>query len=885
MAQTARTARPPFPNYTQIPARVPGSVWVALRAISIVVALAVAALLVAKPQTGLVLLWQVLVPSLPLVMLVVPGLWRNLCPMAALNQLPRVAGFARGIAHTPKIREYSFVVGITLFFALVSSRKWLFDTNGVASAALVLFGLGGAFLGGLVFKGKSGWCSSICPLLPVQRLYGQAPFAMLPNAHCKPCVGCTKNCYDFNPSIAYLADQYDDDRHYVGYRRLFAGALPGFIYAFYTVPTGEPLGAIYAHFGLYCALSLALFQLLDVFLKVPRNRLTVVFGATAIALYYWFVAPAVASGVEQLAGIAVPPAAPWALRTVVIGIAAAWILRCFRTERLFLTHVIQKAAQQGARVGENAAQAMRRASTRQQAEVVIQPDDQRIAASAGQSLLEVIEGCGAEIESGCRMGVCGADPIAVREGMENLSPAEADEKSTLERLGYAPNTRMACCAKVQQGRVAIALKPERRKSPEYPTASQYNASIKDVVIIGNGIAGITAADYARRRHPVCAIHVVAEENHPLYNRMAITRLIYGRSAMQGLYLLPDKWYDEREVTCWLNTTASTIDTSAQTVTLATGDTLHYDRLVLAMGSSSLVPEIEGHGGAGCFVVRSANDAMEIRRYAQATQARVAIIAGGGLLGLEAAYALTKLGVQVTVLDRNPWLLHRQLDEAAGQLLRRYLEGLGITFQVSTEIRRVTRSDDGHLYVALNSGIELPADLFIVAAGIAPNIALAKACGVATRRGVIVDDHMRTNVPNVYAAGDVAEYEGRIPGLWPVAAEQGEVAAVNAMGGSRPYREPVAFTILKVVGADVASVGRFNPGTEGDQVIVQEDAAEYKYRKLVVDNGGRLAGAILIGHPTLMSGVTGAVKASRDVSGELASLKVGDWSALEATGQS
>jgi NADPH-dependent 2,4-dienoyl-CoA reductase/sulfur reductase-like enzyme len=882
MAESARTAPLPFPNYTQIPAKVPGWVWHALRVASVATALAVAALLVVKPESGLALLWKVLVPSLPLVFLVVPGLWRNLCPMAALNQVPRLAGVTRGLAHTPRIREYSFVVGIALFFALVSSRKWLFDTNGAASAALVLFGLGGALLGGIIFKGKSGWCSSICPLLPVQRLYGQAPFAMLPNAHCRPCVGCTKNCYDFNPSLAYLADQYDDDRHYVGYRRLFAGALPGFIYAFYTVSTDASVSSIYAHFGLWCALSLALFQFLDTFLKVQRNRLTVVFGAAAIALYYWFVAPAMAAGIGDLTGLAVPPSAPWALRTVVAGIALVWVARCFRTERLFLEHVILKTAQQGARVGENAAQAMRRASTRQQAEVVIQPDDQRIAASAGQTLLEVIEGCGGEIEAGCRMGVCGADPIAVREGMENLSPAEADEKSTLERLGYAPSTRMACCAKVLRGSVTIALKPERRKSPEYPTSTQYDSSIKDVVIIGNGIAGITAADYARRRHPVCTIHVVAEENHPLYNRMAITRLIYGRSAMQGLYLLPDKWYDEREVTCWLNTTASALDTAAQTVTLATGDVLRYDRLILAMGSSSFVPEIEGHGGAGCFVVRSANDAMEIRRYAQATQARVAVIAGGGLLGLESAYALTKLGVQVTVLDRNPWLLHRQLDEAAAQLLRRYLEGLGISFMVATEIRRVARSDDGHLYVRLGSGIELPADLFIVAAGIVPNVALARACGIATRRGVVVDDHMRTSVPNVYAAGDVAEFEGRLPGLWPVAAEQGEVAAVNATSGNRAYREPVPFTILKVVGADVASVGRIEPAGDSDQVIVQEDAAEYRYRKLVVDRDGRLAGAILIGHPTLMSGVTGAVKAGRDVSGEIASLKVGDWSALETT---
>lgn len=864
-----------FPNYTQLESRLPLPAWHGLRILSVATALTLAALLIVRPQLGLPLFWNIAVPLLPALFLFAPGLWRNLCPMAALNQTPRLFGFTRGLAHTPLIREYSYVVGIVLFFALVSSRRWLFDHSGLASGLLVLGGLGFAFVGGLVFKGKSGWCSSICPMLPVQRLYGQTPFALVKNTHCQPCVGCTKNCYDFNPGVAYLADQYDDDRRYSGYRRLFAGLLPGFILAFFTVPPAAPLADLYGHFALYAGLSLALFHLFDTFLKVPLNRLTVLFGAVAFNTYYWFAANSLAGGIGTLSGTAPSEALPWMVRTVIIATSLVWLWRSFIRENLFREQTTERQIQVSAKLGAGAAEALRQADEAAQVELVIEPEQRRVPAQAGQTLLEVIEGCGARIEAGCRMGVCGADPVAVKDGMDNLSEIGHDEANTLERLGYAPNTRMACCARMRHGSVAVALQPDKATAGHAPTVTDFDREIKEVVIVGNGIAGVTAADHVRRRHPECAIRVIADENHALYNRMGISRLIYGRSAMQGLYLNPDNWYADRNIDIWLNTAALRIDPAAQTVDLADGESLHYDRLILANGSQGMVPPLPGWGGTGCFVLRTANDAMTLRSYAQRIGARHAVVAGGGLLGLEGAYALHKFGLKVTVVERNAWLLHRQLDERAGQLLQRYLQSLGLEILTNVQLDHVTQEDGQALLLA--DGSRLPAEVLVVAAGIVPNIELAREAGLTVQRGVVVDEYMRSSDPAIFAAGDIAEHQGRIPGLWPVAVEQAEVAAANAMGEPRAYNEPVLSTMLKVVGADVYSVGRFD-ASEGDQAIADEDPGAHRYRK-VVFHGETPVGAILVGWPELVEPVSKAVKAGQLEADKREALLGGDWSVL------
>ena len=182
------------------------------------------------------------------------------------------------------------MIAAGLFILFVSLRKVGLDDSGPASALLLLGALAGGFAGGMLLKGKSGWCSSICPLLPIQRLYGQTPYKLVANSHCAPCVGCTKSCYDFNPRAAYLADLHDPDPYWGGYRKLFAAAFPGLVLAFFTLPEargGTEIASLYGQLALYLAGSVAIFFALDSLLKVSSHKLTALSAATGFSLFYW----------------------------------------------------------------------------------------------------------------------------------------------------------------------------------------------------------------------------------------------------------------------------------------------------------------------------------------------------------------------------------------------------------------------------------------------------------------------------------------------------------------------------------------------------------------------------------------------------------------------
>jgi NADPH-dependent 2,4-dienoyl-CoA reductase/sulfur reductase-like enzyme/ferredoxin len=871
---------PLFPNYMQLRARgrVSARIWARLRYAAIAIALIYVGLLLFAPEAGLVLLWQLTVPALPLVFLLAPGLWRNLCPLAAANQTPRRLGLSRALTPPAWFKEYGFVIGVVAFFALASSRKWLFNESGLASGALLLGALVLATLGGYLFKGKSGWCSSICPLYPVQRLYNQTAFVTVANAHCDPCVGCTTNCYDFNPGVAYLADLYADDRHYVSYRTFFAAAMPGFAVAYFTVPAPtSPLeiAGMYGQFVLFVLVSVGSFHLLNSFLKVSLNKITALYAAAAFNLFYVFGLPGWLDAVAKLAGQTAPVWLAWVGSGSILAVTIAWVWRTYRKEPIFVGQLVQG---EETRIASGAAQALKRVSSQARPEITFAPSNFRVVAEAGRTLLEIAEANDQPIEAGCRMGVCGADPVRIVSGMENLAPVGSDERSTLERLGLGETCRMACMCRIQ-GPVTVALDARSAPMPPatLPMAKEFDQSIARVVIVGNGIAGVTAADYVRRNHPECEIHLIGRERHHLYNRMAITRLIYGRSAMSGLYLQPDSWYDERKITCWLNTHAASIDREQRQVRLATNDVIGYDRLILANGSASFVPPIPGYGMPGSYVLREAEEAMGIRAFVQANRCRRAVVAGGGLLGLEAAYALHKLGLDVRVLERSEWLLRRQLDQRGAHLLEQYLKAMGMTIVTRAETEAL--EGDGRVeQVTLRDGRMLPCELFLVAAGITPNVELATSAGLAVKRGVVVDEGMHTSDPAIFAAGDVCEYGGQVPGLWPVAVEQARVAAINAAGGRANYEQVVPVTALKVVGVDVLSIGRFQAHGEDEREIVLDDLDGHRYRKLV-HTQGKLIGAILIGYPQDGPVVTAAVKAGLDVSADLEALQLGRWEVL------
>jgi len=848
-----------FPNYTQIPSRLSLRAWRTIRAVSLVVALVVAGLLVAAPDTGLFVLWQVVIPALPLLFMVAPGVWRNICPLATSNQTPRLLGITKALNPPGWLKEYGYVIAISAFVGFVLLRKVGLDDSGPLSALLLLGAMTGAFAGGMVLKGKSGWCSTMCPLLPVQRIYGQTPFALVGNNHCQPCVGCAKNCYDFNPRAAYLADLNDNDGYWSGRRRFFVGAFPGLVLGFFAAP--DVPGML-----LYMAVSLALFTLATTFVKVSAHTLTSTFGAVAFGIFYFYVA----GNLEP---------ATWPLRAGAVALAAVWLVRTWRKEKPFLAQAAAPIAVPGANNAAARSIANNRALKSGAPEVHFVPEDKTVAATAGLSLLEIAESNGLTIESGCRMGICGADPVAVKDGMECLSAISDDERATLERLGLAPNTRMACCARVQ-GPVTVSLTPDKPSAPSISKVAgfNYDRSVARVVVLGNGIAGVTAVDHIRRRHPATAIDLVAEEPHHLYNRMGIARLVYGKSAMQGLYLNPESWYGDRGVEVWLNTRALGVDRHNRVVQLGTGERLEYDKLILANGSRAFVPPIEGFGLAGSGVLRKADDALRIRAFAQRHGVKRAAVAGGGLLGLEAAYALHQLGIHATVLERSDALLKRQLDARAAALLQRYLEGLGLEILTGAETRAV--GGRGRLdHLTLADGRTLDTEILLVAAGIQPNAELGRQAGLATNRGVLVNARMQTGDPHIFAAGDVAEFEGRVPGLWPVAVAQAEVAADNAVGGSKLYEEVPPVTILKVVGIELTSIGRFEAAGPHEEEIALEDASG-RYRKLVVADG-RIVGAILLGFSKEVAAVRTAITRGFDVTSQLPALRAGRWDVLEA----
>jgi nitrite reductase (NADH) large subunit len=885
LGRVPRRGEPMFPVYTEMRTRVPLRVWQAVRIVSVLAYLALCVALFVRPAGGLFVFFGVIVPLLPITFFVAPGLWRNICPLAAANQVPRVLGFTRALTTPEGFRRRAFLVAMVLFFGIAGARLAVFNGSGLATGVLLAVIIASAFVGGVLFKGKSGWCSQICPLLALQRVYGQTPFVRVPNSHCRPCVACTKDCYDFQPISAYQADLHEDDAVWTGPRKLFVAALPGFVLGFFTLlHSTAPVWSVYGELALFFIGSVGIFFAVQALLPRSTALTIALWGAAAITIFYWFSGVTLANSFATVTGISAPWLR-WPIRALVVVLSLFWIARTVIKARQYEQEFAATARTQLPiiPVPRAAPESTPPPSDAEGAEVRFTDADTTVAAEIGASLLEIAEAQGKAIEAGCRMGVCGSDPVAVLDGAGCLSEPEEEELNTLRRLGLASNTRMACSARIRPGAVTVSLTPEPGGPDEGELPREFDRTIVSVVVLGNGIAGVTAADFVRRGHPECEIHLVGQEPHILYNRMGISRLVYGRSAMQGLFLLPETWYDEHQVTAWLNTMATRIDLPTQRVFLGTGEVLPYDRLILAMGSSSTEPAITGFGRPGSFVLRTAADAQQLRAFTQRHAARDAVVSGGGLLGLEAAHSLLELGLRVTVLERGTRLLSRQIDPRCSELVDAYFRRIGLHVLYRAEADALT-GEDRITGLTLKDGRGLRCDMFLAAVGIRPNTELAKSAGVPVDKGVVVDDHMQTGVPGVYAAGDVAEHGGRVLGLWPIAAKQGEVAAVNALGGDERLAADVPATILKGVGLDLFSIGRVEPEA-GDDVIVDEIPALPSYRRLVVSRNRAVGGIVLGHHPGDIAAITTAVKKHVELDDALlAEVRRGSWGALKGAGK-
>ena len=407
-----------------------------------------------------------------------------------------------------------------------------------------------------------------------------------------------------------------------------------------------------------------------------------------------------------------------------------------------------------------------------------------------------------------------------------------------------------------------------------PTALRAKDSIGDpavrrLVIIGSGIAGIAAARQARYLHPGCAIHLISQDK----------QLLHKQASRAGRFLQQDEWCREQRITRWANTYAAEIDADKRRVLMDTEKCLGYDRLIMANDSSAQNPPIAGFGASGTFVLREPGETADLHHFIERYHCRKVTVASASLLGLEAAYALQKMGLTVSVLLTADGILNRQFDARSRSLLQRYMELQGIEILSGVSARPLICDDMNRVRaVRLSDGSELETDVFLECIDAQPDVSLAKVAGIATRYGLLVDDYMQTSQADIYAAGDVAEHDGSTSSVRALAVVQGEIAACNALGGRRRYSGHMRSTLFKAREIDLLSVGQINADGEGMCAIVSEHPERFKYRKLILASGC-LLGAILIGYPDDAALISGLVERSANLTRLLPALQRGNWDVL------
>jgi NAD(P)H-nitrite reductase large subunit len=363
-----------------------------------------------------------------------------------------------------------------------------------------------------------------------------------------------------------------------------------------------------------------------------------------------------------------------------------------------------------------------------------------------------------------------------------------------------------------------------------------------IVIIGGGIAGLSAAQGAREVSKTADIQLICGENRLPYYRPRICEVFSGLDP-EKLIVKNAQWFLDNGIHT-VFTSADFVNKDEKTVLLSDGSRLNYDKLILATGANGNLPKAPGSEKDNVLAMRFLSDVDHVRRYPGAV-----VIIGGGLLGLEAAWHLTREGRPVTVVDRGSHLLSRQLDKEAGAFFKKVAEDAGVQVILDGTLQRI---DDKK--VILEGDIALDFDVVLFAAGIQPVTDLGKALGLTVKRAIVVDERMQSELPNVYACGDCAEINGINQGLWTVSMAQGLVAGKNAAGGNASYQPESPSYTMNAMGTRIWSLGSIN---EADGVSEQTGN---DFKKLFFDPDGNLSGAILMGN---LSKATALKKAITD----------------------
>jgi len=421
--------------------------------------------------------------------------------------------------------------------------------------------------------------------------------------------------------------------------------------------------------------------------------------------------------------------------------------------------------------------------------------------------------------------------------------------------GEAPPEACPVCGAASDRFEAVAA------AAESPAAT---AGARKVVVLGAGIAGVSAVETLRRASPDAEITLVSKEQRPPYYRLNLTRYLAGDVTDEQLPIHPASWYEENRIELLSGAEAVEILPDDGAVILRDGGRLDFDELILAIGAHPFIPSVPGVHRDGVLSLRAARDADAI--LAAAGSGAACVVVGGGLLGLETAGALAQRGVDVTLLESHEWLMPRQLNRTAGELLQARLGEMGIRIRTQARTEEIV-GDERVAGVLLTDGETVPAGLVVIATGVRSNSYLARSCGLEVNRGVVVDHFLRTSHPRILAAGDVAEHRGTVYGHWAASQYQGSIAGMNAAGLNMEFGGLPPSSTLKVMGVDLMSVGQFEPEDGSFDVIESSPNGDY-FRFVFHD--GRLVGAVLLGDATISGPVTAAIESGEDFSGLLGS---------------
>ena len=377
------------------------------------------------------------------------------------------------------------------------------------------------------------------------------------------------------------------------------------------------------------------------------------------------------------------------------------------------------------------------------------------------------------------------------------------------------------------------------------------------LIIGNGIAGLAAAREIRNKDENGSITMVSAESSLTYYRTKLTEYLWKDFSDDDLLVSKESWYKDKNINVILSKTVENIGVENNVIKLDDSKEIQYEKLLIATGSRPFIPPITGNLKEGIFALRTIKDLHYIQEYLK-TCNDVTVI-GGGLLGLEAAWSLKELGKKVTIVEFAPYLLPRQLDEEISKKLEEKLIEEGFTVYVDSQAKEILGQGkaDG---IKLNGDREYKTDAILISSGIRPNLDLVSETSILYDKGIIVDKNLKTNIENIYAAGDVAEINGMILGLWTASNEQGKIAGANMVSKNLEYIQPKIFANLQIGNIKLFSAGHID---DFDSIYGYNERIKGIHHKIYVKRN-KIQGVILFGDLKEMNNVRNAVISKMDI---------------------